>query len=343
MKSTADRRALGAGRRDARPRRRHRRHRRSDRRASRRRRRDARRRRRQRRQDREARLGCRRAGAGQRRRRPHGRHGRDSPLSRAAGRRGVTGTAARRKRRPVADERASGGGGIAGFVAGLAVGALAGVVLAMILAPQSGEDTRDLLVAKAREAGERARDTAGDAERSSGPRPSNRCGCESPDRRSDRGRQGRRDAPAQHPRERKQRKRKLGDTVDIKVNVRESEGDAYVVDLTGEIDVYTSPKVKDAITELIDQEHYNLVINLEKVRYIDSTGSGRPHRRPQARARARRFGQPRLHESADQEDLRHHRPGEDLRDLRRRAERDEGAGVNASRTPSKCPRTARSS
>ena len=36
--------------------------------------------------------------------------------------------------------------------------------------------------------------------------------------------------------------------MDIKVSVRESEGDAYVVDLTGEIDVYTSPKVKDAIT-----------------------------------------------------------------------------------------------
>jgi len=65
----------------------------------------------------------------------------------------------------VADERSNdgGGGGVAGFVTGLAVGILAGVGLAMILAPQSGEDTRDLLVAKAREAGERARDTAGDA------------------------------------------------------------------------------------------------------------------------------------------------------------------------------------
>jgi len=62
--------------------------------------------------------------------------------------------------------------------------------------------------------------------------------------------------------------------VDIKVLVRQSEGDAYVVELAGEIDVYTSPKVKDAITELIDQGHYNLVINLEKVRYIDSTGLG---------------------------------------------------------------------
>ena len=50
-----------------------------------------------------------------------------------------------------------------GFVFGLAIGLTAGAVLAMILAPQTGEDTRDLLLAKAREASERARDTAGDA------------------------------------------------------------------------------------------------------------------------------------------------------------------------------------
>jgi gas vesicle protein len=53
--------------------------------------------------------------------------------------------------------------GGSGFAAGLAIGALAGAALAMILAPQSGEDTRDLLYAKAREAGERARDSAEDA------------------------------------------------------------------------------------------------------------------------------------------------------------------------------------
>jgi anti-sigma B factor antagonist len=63
-------------------------------------------------------------------------------------------------------------------------------------------------------------------------------------------------------------------SLDIKVQVRESDDDAYVVELSGEIDVYTSPKVKDAISELIDQGHYNLIINLEKVRYIDSTGLG---------------------------------------------------------------------
>lgn len=62
--------------------------------------------------------------------------------------------------------------------------------------------------------------------------------------------------------------------MDIKVNVREAEGECYVVDLAGEIDVYTSPKVKDALGELIDRGVYNLVIDLEKVRYIDSTGLG---------------------------------------------------------------------
>jgi anti-sigma B factor antagonist len=62
--------------------------------------------------------------------------------------------------------------------------------------------------------------------------------------------------------------------LDISVNVRQIHGDAYAVELAGEIDVYTSPKVKDALSELIDRGVYNLVINLEKVRYIDSTGLG---------------------------------------------------------------------
>ena|SRR5581483_3030547 len=65
-----------------------------------------------------------------------------------------------------------------------------------------------------------------------------------------------------------------GNSVDIKVNVREVQADCYAVELSGEIDVYTSPKVKDAITDLIDRGVYHLVINLEKVRYIDSTGLG---------------------------------------------------------------------
>ncbi len=63
----------------------------------------------------------------------------------------------------MSEQPPGGGSSFAGFAAGLAVGALAGAALATILAPHSGEDTRDLLFAKAREASERARDTAGDA------------------------------------------------------------------------------------------------------------------------------------------------------------------------------------
>jgi anti-sigma B factor antagonist len=62
--------------------------------------------------------------------------------------------------------------------------------------------------------------------------------------------------------------------LDIEVAVRGEEGRPYTVEISGEIDVYTSPKVKDTIGELIDKGHYLLVINLEHVRYIDSTGLG---------------------------------------------------------------------
>jgi gas vesicle protein len=55
------------------------------------------------------------------------------------------------------DDKPSGG-----FVTGLLLGLLAGASLAMISAPQSGEETRDTLRVRAREAADRARDTAGD-------------------------------------------------------------------------------------------------------------------------------------------------------------------------------------
>jgi gas vesicle protein len=58
----------------------------------------------------------------------------------------------------MAGDSSSGGG----FVPGLLLGLLAGATLAMVAAPQSGEDTRDILRAKAREATDRSRDAAGD-------------------------------------------------------------------------------------------------------------------------------------------------------------------------------------
>jgi gas vesicle protein len=49
------------------------------------------------------------------------------------------------------------------FVAGILTGALVGAALAMLLAPWSGEETRDVLRAKSREATNLARDKTADA------------------------------------------------------------------------------------------------------------------------------------------------------------------------------------
>lgn len=62
--------------------------------------------------------------------------------------------------------------------------------------------------------------------------------------------------------------------MDIKIETRQMADGTQAIEVHGEIDVYTSPKVKEIITELIEKGNYLLIINLEGVRYIDSTGLG---------------------------------------------------------------------
>lgn len=50
--------------------------------------------------------------------------------------------------------------------------------------------------------------------------------------------------------------------------------DRIVVDVIGEIDVYTAPKLRDKITELVGNGVYDIVIDLEGVEFLDSTGLG---------------------------------------------------------------------
>ena len=57
------------------------------------------------------------------------------------------------------------------------------------------------------------------------------------------------------------------------INTR-SKGDVVLLDITGEIDLYNAPEIKDIINKLISEKKYNIVINLEKVSYIDSSGIG---------------------------------------------------------------------
>jgi anti-sigma B factor antagonist len=52
------------------------------------------------------------------------------------------------------------------------------------------------------------------------------------------------------------------------------EGAATVVEVGGEIDVYTAPKLREEIISLVESGHYRLVLDMEGVEFLDSTGLG---------------------------------------------------------------------
>ena len=53
-----------------------------------------------------------------------------------------------------------------------------------------------------------------------------------------------------------------------------TEGDKTVVSVGGEIDVYTAPKLREQIVQLVEDGQYHLVIDMEDVEFLDSTGLG---------------------------------------------------------------------
>jgi anti-sigma B factor antagonist len=61
--------------------------------------------------------------------------------------------------------------------------------------------------------------------------------------------------------------------VDLSLDAREVDG-RVVVAVGGEIDVYTAPKLRDKLTELVTDGKYNLIVDMEKVDFLDSTGLG---------------------------------------------------------------------
>jgi len=61
--------------------------------------------------------------------------------------------------------------------------------------------------------------------------------------------------------------------VDLTLATREVDG-TTIVSVGGEIDVYTAPKLRDKITELVADGKYHLVVDMEAVEFLDSTGLG---------------------------------------------------------------------
>ncbi|HPS57436.1 MAG TPA: STAS domain-containing protein [Spirochaetota bacterium] len=53
-----------------------------------------------------------------------------------------------------------------------------------------------------------------------------------------------------------------------------AKGEVVILDISGEIDLYNAPEIKDIVNKLIEQKKYNVIINLKEVTYIDSSGIG---------------------------------------------------------------------
>lgn len=61
--------------------------------------------------------------------------------------------------------------------------------------------------------------------------------------------------------------------MDLTLATREVDG-TTVVAVGGEIDVYTAPTLRDKITELVAAGVYDIVVDMEGVEFLDSTGLG---------------------------------------------------------------------
>jgi anti-sigma B factor antagonist len=61
--------------------------------------------------------------------------------------------------------------------------------------------------------------------------------------------------------------------VDLTLTTRDAGGKTIVA-VGGEIDVYTAPKLRDKITELVAAGSYDIVVDMEEVEFLDSTGLG---------------------------------------------------------------------
>lgn len=61
--------------------------------------------------------------------------------------------------------------------------------------------------------------------------------------------------------------------MDVSVTSR-ALGDRNVIDVAGEIDVYTAPALRQRLAALLDQGRADLVVDLSRVTFMDSTGLG---------------------------------------------------------------------
>lgn len=64
-----------------------------------------------------------------------------------------------------------------------------------------------------------------------------------------------------------------GDGVELGINTR-TEGLYTVIAVSGELDVFTAPKLEEQLADLIEKGQAQLIVDLSEVTFLDSTGLG---------------------------------------------------------------------
>jgi anti-sigma B factor antagonist len=66
----------------------------------------------------------------------------------------------------------------------------------------------------------------------------------------------------------------MNDPLNLTVQINRINKTTAVIELDGEMDVYTTPKAKETMLGLLADGYNLLVINLQKAQYLDSTALG---------------------------------------------------------------------
>jgi anti-sigma B factor antagonist len=62
--------------------------------------------------------------------------------------------------------------------------------------------------------------------------------------------------------------------VNFQISDQEVDADTHVIELGGEIDLYTAPEFKERMAEIIDEGKSRVVVDLSQATFIDSTTLG---------------------------------------------------------------------
>jgi anti-sigma B factor antagonist len=62
--------------------------------------------------------------------------------------------------------------------------------------------------------------------------------------------------------------------MDLGLEVDDSHPPYTVLAVQGEVDVYTAPRLREKLVELVSQGRHEIIVNLDGVDFLDSTGLG---------------------------------------------------------------------